>query len=213
MTQKRHAVLRTLYFVLCALCFSLLGTSCSEKSEASEYDNWQSRNAAYIDSVATAARLNADGSWTMYRAFNLGDSLYMNGDNNHYVYVQKLEHGTGTYSPQYNDSIRVHYSGRLIPSSTYPTGYNFGKSYTDDVLDLQTDVPSLMCVNQNVIGFATAVMNMVEGDRWRIVVPYYLGYGKTNYTSANIPGYSTLIFDVRLARIYRYKIDTDCSWW
>lgn len=53
---------------------------------------------------------------------------------------------------------------------------------------------------------------MVEGDAWKIVVPYYLGYGENDYSSASIPGFSTLIFDIKLARIYRYKVDTDTSW-
>ena len=30
---------------------------------------------------ATAARMNEDGSWKMYKAYNLGDSLDMNGPN------------------------------------------------------------------------------------------------------------------------------------
>jgi len=52
---------------------------------------------------------------------------------------------------------------------------------------------------------------MVEGDRWKIVVPYYLGYGESS-SLTTIPNYSTLIFDVKLARIYKYKIDTDTTW-
>ncbi len=39
---------------------------------------------------------------------------------------------------------------------------------------------------------------------------YYLAY-KDNEDS-KIPKYSTLIFDIQLARIYRYGIDTDTSW-
>jgi FKBP-type peptidyl-prolyl cis-trans isomerase FklB len=114
--------------------------------------------------------------------------------------------------PEYNDSIRMHYQGRLIPSMSYPQGRVFGKSYTNNTLNEAYDVPALMAVNSNVVGFATAAMNMVEGDAWKIVVPYTLGYGVTNYTSANIPGYSTLIFDIKLARIYKYKIDKDTTW-
>lgn len=188
-------------------------TSCSEKEEAGEYDNWEVRNIHYVDSIAKVCDANADGSWTKFCAFNLNDSVEALSPNNlHYVYVQKLEAGTGDYSPLYKDSIRVHYLGRLIPSASYPQGYIFGKSYSTYTFNEATDVPALMSVSDNIVGFATAVMNMVEGDRWRLYIPYYIGYGTTTNSSSSIPAYSTLIFDVKLARIYRYKIDTDTSW-
>jgi len=185
--------------------------ACSEKEEEGEYDNWQARNEHYVDSIATLARNGTDG-WEMMPAFTVSDSIGTSADNKYYIYYQRLQSGTGTYSPQYNDSIRVHYSGRFIPSASYPLGYNFGKSYNGSELNEATDVPSLMCVNQNVVGFATAVMHMVVGDRWKVVVPYYLGYGASS-SSSSIPNYSTLIFDMQLARVYRYQIDTDTSWW
>ena len=187
--------------------------SCNEQEEEYEFEGWKEKNEHYLDSIATAARMNEDGSWKMYKAYNLGDSLDMNGPNLYYIYVQELEHGTGTYKPLFNDSVRVHYMGQILPSPSYPKGFVFGKSYANNVLNEETDVPALMGVNSTVVGFSTALMNMVEGDRWRVVVPYYLGYGEDDYASASIPGYSTLIFDIKLARVYRYKIDTDTSWY
>lgn len=192
---------------------SLFFTSCKESEEEGEWDNWKERNEHFIDSIATVARANRDGSWTVMKAFNLGDGFPMNADNKYYVYMQKLEEGAGTESPLYNDSIRVHYSGRLIPTATYPAGYNFGKSYSGSVMNAETDVPALMGVNQNVVGFATAMMHMKVGDRCKLYIPYYLGYGTSDYATAKIPGYSALIFDVKLAKIYKYQIDTDTSWW
>lgn len=195
------------------LCLTCLISSCEEKEEEGEYDNWQARNEAYVDSIARVARANADGRWTVLKVFTRGDSLGDSGDNRYYVYVHKLEEGTGTESPLYNDSVRVHYSGRLVPSASYPQGYNFGKSYNGLELDESTDVPTLLAVNQNVTGFATALMNMVVGDDWLVVVPWQIGYGSSANTTGSIPAYSTLIFEMRLARIYRYGIDTDTSWW
>lgn len=209
---KNHNIAGLLSLLLfSAVAMSML-SSCSEKEEAGEFDNWQERNMHYVDSIANVARANADGTWTVYLSFNLSDSLGTSGKNEYYIYVQKLENGTGESSPQYNDSVRVHYSGRLLPSSTYPEGYNFGKSYSSTTLNELTDVPSLMSVSQNIKGFATALMHMVEGDRWRVIIPYYLGYGESDYSSASIPGYSTLIFDIKLAKIYKYKKETDTSW-
>ena len=206
---------KILYQVLIALALPLWGlggSSCNEKDEVGEYDNWQARNQHYVDSIAALANAGTDG-WTKMLAFNLVDSE-VNPDlnTNHYIYIQKLEDGTGTRSPEYKDSIRVHYLGRLIPSTSYPQGFIFGKSYSTYTFNEETDVPVLMSVSQNVTGFATAVMHMVEGDRWKLVIPYYLGYGEDEYTLVSLPGYSALTFDVKLVRIYKYKIDTDTTW-
>lgn len=204
--MKNIIILSTMLLTLFAL------GSCSESEEVSEYDNWQVRNQQYVDSIAALADAGTDG-WTKIVAYTLVDSVEnKNPDPNHYVYVQKVSQGEGTRYPMYNDSIRVHYLGRLIPSEAYPQGRIFGKSYSTNELNEATDVPTLMALNSNIVGFATATLHMVEGDAWKIVVPYYLGYGENDYSSASIPGFSTLIFDIKLARIYRYKVDTDTSW-
>ena len=202
--------MKRIIYILTLLAF--LFVSCSEKEETGEYDNWQARNQHYVDSIAALANAGTDG-WSKLLAFNLVESEnnpYL--DNNHYVYIQKLEAGTGTRQPEYNDSIRVHYLGRLIPSTSYSQGFVFGKTYNTYNLNEETDVPVIMGINNNVVGFVTAIMHMVEGDRWKIVVPYSLGYGEEDYVTASIPGHSTLIFDVKLARLYKYKIDTDTTW-
>ena len=210
--MKRNTLF-TMLFMAVVAGSALLTSSCSESEDPSEFDNWQARNDHFIDSIAHVADLNADGSWERIKAFNIGEetSLYL-GQNKYFIYVKRLETGSGTYSPLYTDSVRVHYSGRLIPSKSYSAGYQFDKSYDGSAWVESTDVPSLMGVNGVVTGFATALMYMKEGDRWLVYVPYYLGYGTKDYTKAQIPGYSTLVFDVKLARIYRYKIDTDTSW-
>lgn len=200
-----------------ALCVLLATTclicSCSEQDEVDEYANWKERNEHFIDSIANVAATNADGSWEIIKAYTIGDSteLYL-GHNEYFIYVKKLETGAGITSPLYSDSIRVHYYGCLMPTAQHPQGYNFGKSYSGSTLNEATDVPTIFCVNQNIVGFSTALMKMHEGDRWLVYVPYYLGYGTSEYTSAYIPAYSTLIFDMKLARIYRYNIDTDTAW-
>lgn len=204
--------MKKVFYILPILATLFVLSSCQENDEVGEYDNWQSRNQHYVDSIAALANAGTNG-WSKIVAFNLVDSVASRShNNNYYIYVQKLENGTGTRNPEYNDSIRVHYLGRLIPSTTYPQGYVFGKTYSTYTFNEATDVPTVMGVNGNATGFATAVMHMVEGDNWRVVVPYYLGYGTEDYTTAAIPAYSTLIFDVKLARIYKYKIDTDTTW-
>lgn len=202
--------MKTLSYILFLFSSLFILGSCSENDEVGEYDNWKERNQQYIDSIANLASIGADG-WSKMLSFTLMDSVEnINPNNNHYIYIQKIEEGAGTTYPMYNDSVRVHYLGRLIPSSSYAQGYIFGKSYSTYTFNEATDVPAIMAVKDNIVGFATATMHMVEGDRWRIVIPYYLGYGTSS--SASIPGYSALIFDVKLARVYRYKSGADTTW-
>jgi FKBP-type peptidyl-prolyl cis-trans isomerase FklB len=204
--------MKKLFYLLPFLATPLALGSCQENEEEGEYDNWQARNQHYVDSIARLADNGTDG-WTKMVGYTLVDSVErLNPNNNHYVYIQKLENGTGTEYPLFNDSIRLHYLGRLIPTASYPQGYIFGKSYSTYTFNEATDVPALMGVNGNIVGVATAVMHMVEGDRWKLVVPYYVGYGTSINTTGSIPGYSALIFDVKLARIYKYKIDTNTTW-
>ena len=203
--------MKKILYILPMLALLVLA-SCSEKDEVGEYENWQARNLHYVDSIANLAN-NGTNGWSKMIAYNLVSTTENPDlDNTHYIYIQKLEDGTGTRMPEYNDSIRVHYLGRLIPSTSYSQGYVFGKSYSTYTFNEATDVPAIMGVSGNATGFTTAVMNMVEGDRWRVVVPYYLGFGTEDYLTASIPAYSTLIFEMKLARIYKYKIDTDTTW-
>ena len=173
--------------------------SCSETEEAYEFDNWQTRNVLYIDSIAEVARANADGNWKVFLATGLDDSREWG--NEYYVYCHVLQAGDGTSHPMYTDSVLVNYSGRLIPSTNYSQGFLFDASYRGE-LDPQFDVPVALPLPGTVKGFSTALQHMVagttrsSGDIWRIYIPYTLGYGTNNGTT--IPGYSTLVFDVNL---------------
>ena len=84
-----------------------------------------------------------------------------------YIVVEVLKEGTGTESPLYSDEVKIHYRGNLMPSANFPHG------------------------------FATAIQKMHVGDRWRVYIPYALGY-KNSTSNASIPAYSTLVFDVTL---------------
>ena len=58
-----------------------------------------------------------------------------------------------------------------------------------------------------IAGWSTALMKgyggMKVGDQWELYIPYQLGYGKDGYS--DIPGYSTLIFNVNLVGISPLK--------
>jgi FKBP-type peptidyl-prolyl cis-trans isomerase FklB len=88
------------------------------------------------------------------------------------------------------------YRGRLIPSKTYPEGEVFDETYSGDFDWKTANAQDFVC-SALVDGFTTAVMHMNAGDRWRVHIPYTLGYGSSGSSSA-IPAYSDLIFEVAL---------------
>jgi len=209
-----NKVIRNIANIGMSVLLALTFVACSEKEEVDEYANWSARNQHFIDSIANVCEKNEDGNWEKIVAYNLNDSVEaLHPNNNHYIYVHKMLTGTGTNNPLFTDSIRIHYEGRIIPTTSYPAGYVFKKSYSSNTLNTDTDVPELMGTSSQVIGKITATLNMVEGDRWKVYVPYYLGYGASGSSNLSVPGYSALIYDIYLAKIYRLKTDTNHNWY
>lgn len=187
--------IRILLLLTLSVLFGL--TSCEESGEAGEFDNWQQRNTQFIDSIARVARANTYGDWKVILADGL-DPMKQWG-NDCYVYCQVIEEGSGTEHPLFTDSVVVNYSGRLMPSATYPDGFLFDSSYSGD-FNPSFNVPVGLPLSGTVPGFCTAVQNMVDGDRWKVYIPYQLGYGEK--VSASIPACSTLIFDINLVSFH-----------
>lgn len=185
-------------FILIVLSVALV--SCSEsKGAADEFDDWQNRNEAYFERVYQQA--SGSSAMRLLPKWSLGgsDATIPHTD---YIVVEVLESGEGDSSPLYTDSVEIHYVGRLMPSTSYPEGYVFDKSYAQS-FDVEISPSKMMGVSNLTRGFATALMNMHQGDYWRITVPYQLGYGAT--ASSTIPAYSTLIFEIRLVDFWSKK--------
>ena len=185
-------------FILIVLAVGLV--SCSEsKGEADEYDDWQNRNEAYFEKVYQQA--SGSPARLILPKWSLGGSetTVPHTDN---IIVEVLENGEGGLSPLHTDSVEVHYVGRLMPTTNYPEGFVFEKSYAR-TFDPEVSPSKTMSVSGLTKGFATALMSMHRGDHWRVTVPYQLGYGAT--ASSLIPAYSTLIFEIRLVDFWSQK--------
>ena len=185
--------------LLAALC-SL--ASCSEESNSvEEFADWQHRNDVYFNNIytqATQAIAAGSSEWKIIRNWSYAESLGTTPENN--IVVRVLRQGTGSGSPLYNDSVWVHYSGRLIPSVSYPSGYVFSKSYYG-TFDEATATPASMYVSNNIDGMITALQHMRIGDRWEVYIPYKLGYKAVeNPNQSRLPAYCTLIFDLTLTK-------------
>ena len=188
--------------MLSVILFPFMGmvSSCSEdSSEEGEFDNWQKKNETVLNQWA------ANSSYRKILTYSKDASTSISYNNTDYIYVEVLETGDGTETPLFTDTCRVAYRGHYIPTASYPEGLIFDQNYIDE-FDWYTAGTSKFLVGGMVNGFTTALMNMHVGDRWRVHIPYMLGYGKSDYTasssSSTIPGYSNLVFEIALYDVW-----------
>lgn len=179
----------------------LCTTSCSESDgEEDEYANWQSRNEQYFNQVLKDAqsKVNAkDPNWKVIDTYTKETAAITSKDK---IVVQVLSKGEGTESPKNVDSVLVHYRGTLMPTTEHPEGYQFDSSWSGKY-NPSTMLPYKSTGASWIDGFTTAILNMHEGDRWRICIPADLAYGSSS--TGSIPAYSTLTFDVTLVKIWK----------
>lgn len=99
--------------------------------------------------------------------------------------------------PLRSDNVSIRYVGRLVDGSVFSTSANNGSE------------PSTFSVRSVIPGFSSLVQLMRPGDRWRFMIPAYLGYGHAGrrFTppeetlKRDIPPGSDLIFEVELVSI------------
>ena len=184
-------------YIIVVLLAALCMVSCKEEDDTvEEYANWQAKNEAYFEE-AYQKHINGGPNAFVLKRFTLPDSVTIaQADHDDCILVDVLESGIeGLGSPLYTSTAYVHYRGRLIPSPSYPAGYQFDTTFLND-FDPQTAEPAELEVSSMLEGFAIALQHMKIGDHWRVTIPYELGYGESG--SGTIPGYSTLIFEMWL---------------
>lgn len=174
-------------------------TSCDETDGAVDpYFEWEERNQHFIDSIAQVAKANP-AEWKVIHTYKFDPPLNdLHPDVNDYVYCKVLEEGAGTMTALFTDSVSTHYRGSLIPLYDGRTVV-FDQSYRGE-LNLDVAVPVEFAVSGVIEGWTTALQYMKEGDRWEVYIPSDLAYG--DYGSGDIPGFSTLKFDMKLVKLY-----------
>lgn len=108
-----------------------------------------------------------------------------------------LRSGPPGVRPLRSDDVMVRYVGRLEDGSIFSTSAANGTA------------PSAFSVRTVIPGFSALVQLMRPGDRWRFIIPSYLGYGHKGrrFTppeatlKRDIPPDRTLVFDVELVAI------------
>ncbi len=199
---------------VCLFALMLVAVSCKDEDSTvvEEFPNWQSKNDFYFASLYndTKAKIDAgDTQWLLLPGFNKPDlhtsSVPYPYAYYDYVVVEKItepgvDNSDEVNSPLDTDSAEVHYIGKLLPSTSYPDGAEFNRSY-DGEFDPVVATPISFYVGGLIIGFRTALYRMHRKDHWRVYIPYQLGYGTT--VAGDIPAFSDLIFDIRLVDFWR----------
>ena len=98
-----------------------------------------------------------------------------------------LKKGDGKVSPKATDSVTTHYHGTLINGAVFDSSYERGQ-------------PATFGVNRVIPGWTEALQKMKVGDKWQLVIPPSLAYGKRGAPPSIGPD-ATLIFDVELLEI------------
>ncbi len=98
-----------------------------------------------------------------------------------------ITEGTGN-TPVATDKVKTHYRGTLINGSEFDSSYKRNK-------------PAEFGVKGVIKGWTEALQLMKEGGKWELYIPANLAYGQRG--RPNIPGNSTLIFEIELLKIVK----------
>jgi len=96
-----------------------------------------------------------------------------------------ISEGNGP-KPAVNDTVTVNYVGTTIDGMEFDNSYKRGQ-------------PAVFNVSGVIKGWTEALQLMSTGSKYRLFIPYQLGYGEMG--SQRIKPYSTLIFEVELLSV------------
>ncbi len=90
-------------------------------------------------------------------------------------------------SPAATDTVKVHYTGKLIDGTVFDSSVRRGE-------------PATFRVNQVIQGWQMALQKMKVGDKWMLYIPSDLAYGERGSPGAIGP-HEVLVFEVELLEI------------
>lgn len=85
------------------------------------------------------------------------------------------------------DTVEVHYKGTLLDGTVFDSSYDRGET-------------AVFPLDRVIAGWTEGLQLVGEGGKLTLWIPYELGYGPRQM-SAELPGYSTLVFDVELIKV------------
>ena len=99
----------------------------------------------------------------------------------------KIENPGNDVKASATDTVEVHYKGTLLDGTVFDSSYDRGET-------------AKFPLDRVITGWTEGLQLVGEGGKITLWIPYELGYGPRQ-VSAELPGYSTLIFDVELIKV------------
>lgn len=199
------------WFLLSLVCICCCLIACSEQAEISKYDNWQERNEAFIDSVATLAssRIVANeeqaASMAVGELFAVKDEQVSTDQHTYYIYCKKITANNEGRRPLYTETVSAFYYGSLITGDKFDGNFTgFAATYQGTLnpaimAPTAFDAPTSFSVTGVISGWTAVLQFMRTSERWMVYIPWQCAYGSDGYST--IPGYSTLAFDIQLEKV------------
>ncbi|MBR3451240.1 MAG: FKBP-type peptidyl-prolyl cis-trans isomerase [Muribaculaceae bacterium] len=157
--------------------------SCLGKSIEDEYKGWREKNVEWYERQA------ASGQYTrMIASWDPSAQVLMRWHNDTML-------TRGNLKPLITSTVDVKYRLTLYDGTPVDSSY-LAASPADSIYRAK--------VSANVEGWMIALTRMHVGDSCTVIIPYQQGYGSTKRSDVLVP-YSTLVFDMKLVDIYKYK--------
>lgn len=102
------------------------------------------------------------------------------------IQYEVLKKGTGA-QPGRRDCVTVNYKGMLIDGKVFD--------------QTKPGQPATFPAGALIPGWVEALQLMHEGDKWRLVIPSGLAYGKSGAGNGVIPPDQTLVFEIELLKV------------
>ena len=103
------------------------------------------------------------------------------------VQYKVLKKGDGKTHPTIDNSVEVHYEGKLIDGTIFDSSYKRGKTISFPLKGV-------------IKGWTTTIPKMTKGATWVLYIPASMAYGERG-AGASIGPNETLIFKVELINI------------
>jgi FKBP-type peptidyl-prolyl cis-trans isomerase len=102
------------------------------------------------------------------------------------IQYEVLKKGNGA-QPDRHDCVTVDYKGSLIDGKVFD--------------ETKPGKPAVFPAGMLIPGWVEALQMMHVGDKWRLVIPPGLAYGKTGAGNGLIPPNQTLVFELDLLKV------------
>ncbi|MDE2134582.1 MAG: FKBP-type peptidyl-prolyl cis-trans isomerase [Alphaproteobacteria bacterium] len=146
-----------------------------------------------LTAVLTVMLLNAPAPAAGDRLSDAANAAYLAGNAKQTgvvslpgIQYQVIKRGKGA-QPGRHDCVTVNYKGWLID----------GK-----VFDQTKGKPATFPAGALIPGWVEALQMMHAGDKWKLVIPAGLAYGRTGAGDGAIPPNQTLVFEIELLKVF-----------